>query len=155
MPPPAPARLELAVTPAAKPVLPPDLDLDSLQALAAKAIAPCVALARAGSPLPGLAEIEATLLTDAEIAQVHGEFLNDPTPTDVITFEHGEILISIETAARQARQFGANQPVPREIALYLIHGLLHLAGWNDYDPAEAAAMEIEQDRILNLCWPTA
>ncbi len=153
MPQPAPARIELAVSPAAEPLLPEGLQLESLRARAEKALPHCRAVARPGSPLPDLPEIEVSLVSDAEIAAVHGQFLDDPTPTDVITFEHGEILISVETAARQAREYGHNQPVPREIALYLIHGLLHLAGWDDHHPDEAAAMAAEQERVLHLVWP--
>ena len=54
------------------------------------------------SPLLNLEEIEFTIISDAEISRVHAEFLDDPTPTDVITFEHGELLISADTAARCA-----------------------------------------------------
>lgn len=96
--------------------------------------------------LRSLEEIEVSLISDAEIARVHGEFLQDPTPTDVITFHHGEILISTETAARQAVEHG--QTFDHELALYIVHGLLHLAGWDDHDPAEARAMAETQQRIL-------
>ena len=96
--------------------------------------------------LAGLQDIEVTLVSDAEIAAVHGEFLDDPTPTDVITFHHGEILISLETATRQAAQHGLS--VAHETALYLVHGLLHLAGWDDHDPDSAAAMASLQERLL-------
>jgi probable rRNA maturation factor len=96
--------------------------------------------------LATLEEVEITFVDDAEIARVHGEFLDDPTPTDVITFHHGEILISTETAARQAVDHG--QPFGLELALYAVHGLLHLAGWHDEDPDEAKAMAEVQAGIL-------
>ncbi len=101
---------------------------------------------REDAVLATLEEVEITFVDDAEIARVHGEFLDDPTPTDVITFHHGEILISTETAARQAVDHG--QPFDHELALYAIHGLLHLAGWHDEDPAEAEAMARVQAGIL-------
>jgi probable rRNA maturation factor len=77
---------------------------------------------------------------------VHADFLDDPTPTDVITFHHGEILISLDTAARQAAEY--RLPYEHEAALYIIHGLLHLGGWDDHNPTEAADMKTLQERIL-------
>jgi len=99
------------------------------------------------APLASLAEVEVTLVDDADIARVHGDFLDDPTPTDVITFHHGEILISADTAARQCMEHG--QPVHNEVALYLIHGLMHLAGWDDHDEEEAGEMARHQEGVLH------
>lgn len=140
--------VEVQASPEAEPLLPPQFDLDQLRLLAEKARPLCLAAAFPDCPLHDLSELEVTLLSDAEIAVVHGEFLDDPTATDVITFDHGEILISVETAARQALDLGQGQPVEREIALYLVHGLLHLAGWDDHQPEAAATMAQEQERIL-------
>ncbi|MDZ4287770.1 MAG: rRNA maturation RNase YbeY [Prosthecobacter sp.] len=98
------------------------------------------------APLAQLAEIEITIISDGDIALVHADFLNDPTPTDVITFHHGEILVSADTALRQGAEHG--QPLDQELALYMIHGLLHLAGWDDHDPDEAARMAARQFTIL-------
>lgn len=98
------------------------------------------------APLPCLAEIEVTIVDDDDIARVHGDFLDDPTPTDVITFHHGEILISADTAERQGREHG--QSVDHEVALYLVHGLMHLAGWDDHEAAEAREMARRQEGIL-------
>jgi len=100
--------------------------------------------------LTELSEIEVTLMTDPEIAAIHGEFLDDPTPTDVITFHHGEILISLETAARQSATHGLTPP--DETALYLIHGLLHLAGHDDATPADREKMEAAQEIIVSAIW---
>jgi len=101
--------------------------------------------------LGDLEEVEVSLIDDAEIARVHADFLEDPTPTDVITFQHGEILVSLETAAREAVARG--EPVLREAALYVIHGLLHLNGHDDADPPARARMHAAQDRILEAVWP--
>lgn len=100
----------------------------------------------ADAPLASLPEIEITIVDDADIARVHGDFLDDPTPTDVITFHHGEILISADTAERQGREHG--QSVNREVALYLVHGLMHLAGWDDHEADEAREMAERQEKIL-------
>lgn len=90
--------------------------------------------------------LEFTIVDDPTISRVHGEFLNDPAPTDVITFHHGEILISADTAQRQGLDHGKS--VDHEIALYLIHGLMHLAGWDDHDADEAREMAQRQESIL-------
>ncbi len=101
--------------------------------------------------LASLETVEVSFVTDEAIAAVHGQFMNNPTPTDVITFHHGEILISTETAMREATEGGHSSE--RECALYLIHGLLHLNGHQDSDPAERAAMHARQEEILACVWP--
>lgn len=98
------------------------------------------------APLPSLPEIEVSIVSDDEIARVHGDFLDDPTPTDVITFHHGEILISADTALRQGAEHG--QSFENEVALYLVHGLMHLGGWDDHEEAEAAEMARWQEIVL-------
>lgn len=103
------------------------------------------------SVLDDLDEVEVSFITDADIARAHAAFLNDPTPTDVITFQHGEILISTETAVRQAAEHTNNSQ--RECALYIIHGLLHLHGHDDHAVEEAAEMRGIQERILDSVWP--
>jgi probable rRNA maturation factor len=99
---------------------------------------------RKGMDLP--AEVEITLLGEAAIAKVHGEFLEDPTPTDVITFEHGEILIGVPIAAANARKF--RHPADHEVALCAIHGLLHLLGYDDLTENEKVIMHARQEEIL-------
>lgn len=94
----------------------------------------------------GMEEVFFVLVSDARIAALHGEFLSDPTPTDVITFQHGEIVISAETAWREAQRRGLR--VTEEIARYAVHGLLHLAGWTDGSEADAAEMRAVQEKIL-------
>lgn len=122
-------------------------DLIWLRRVVRRALPECLAAVKsAGAPLAGLEEIEITLIDDAEIGRVHADFLGDPEPTDVITFHHGEILISADTAVRQAAEHG--ETPDRELALYAVHGLLHLAGWEDHDPAEASAMADRQSAIL-------
>lgn len=91
-------------------------------------------------------EIEITLLGEEAISKVHGQFLDDPTPTDVITFEHGEILIGVPIAAANAKKFA--HPVDHEVALCAIHGLLHLLGYDDLTEKERAIMHCRQDEIL-------
>lgn len=99
-----------------------------------------------------LSGMEITLLDDAEMSRLHGEFLEDATPTDVITFAHGELLIGVETAERQAKLFGSDPA--REIALYGIHGMLHLAGFDDQDENEAQTMSERQFELLGRLFPS-
>lgn len=105
-----------------------------------------VAAERRGSVLGKLPEISFVLVSDARIAALHDEFMGDPTSTDVITFHHGEIVISAETARREARQRGLT--LPAELTRYAVHGLLHLAGWSDADAGAASDMRIMQEKIL-------
>lgn len=91
--------------------------------------------------------IEVTFLDDDEMARLHGEFLGDATTTDVITFDHGELLIGVETAKRQSLEFETS--IHREIALYGIHGMLHLAGFDDRDSLEAKLMERRQKDLFS------
>jgi probable rRNA maturation factor len=98
-------------------------------------------------PLPAtLAEVHVVLVDRATIAQVHGSFLGDPGETDVITFPYGEILVCPAVAGDQAPAHGAT--LDDEILLYALHGLLHLAGYDDTTPAAARAMTAAQEKLL-------
>jgi probable rRNA maturation factor len=92
-------------------------------------------------------EISVAFVSDARIARTHREFMSVPGPTDVITFHHGEIVISVETAARQAKIF--NSTLRRELHLYFVHGLLHLAGWDDSSEEGRQKMAATQERIVD------
>jgi probable rRNA maturation factor len=96
--------------------------------------------------LADLEEVEISLVSDETIAEVHGEFMEDPTPTDVITFHHGEILVSVDTARREAPEHGNS--VAEEILLYMIHGLLHLNGHTDLKEPDRTVMHRDQETIL-------
>ena len=106
--------------------------------------------AEEGGDLAELGEIEVNLVADEVIARVHNEFMNDPSPTDVITFHHGEIFISLETAERESVKYGHS--TEQEVLLYLIHGLLHLNGHDDKMPAEREVMKEIQEKILADVW---
>ncbi len=87
------------------------------------------------------------LISDRRMAQLHQQFLGIAGATDVITFQHGEVFISTETAQRQGRRFRSS--TQREIELYLIHGLLHLHGCDDTTEATAKQMHRIQERIAS------
>ena len=101
------------------------------------------------------AEITVVLVGDRRMARLHEEWLGVPGTTDVITFDlgdtgagdglRGDIVVSAETARRTARELGW---APRhELAYYVVHGLLHLAGHDDHDPAGRRAMRA-RERVL-------
>ncbi len=121
------------------------VDLPKIRRIVEVALPMCLDKPRKkGVILP--AEVEITLLGEAAIAKVHGEFLDDPTPTDVITFEHGEILIGVPIAAANAKKF--RHPADHEVALCAIHGLLHLLGYDDLTEKEKVIMHARQEEIL-------
>jgi probable rRNA maturation factor len=64
----------------------------------------------------------------------------------VLTFQHGEIFISVETAKRNARAFGTS--LLRELQLYIVHGLLHLHGFDDRTASAGRKIKAAQEKIL-------
>jgi len=121
--------------------------LPALQTFAESALSECVKLRpRKSGVLKELADINVILVSDKRIAQIHRQFMNEPGPTDVITFQHGEIVVSVETAKRQARQFGTT--LEHELRLYVVHGLLHLHGFDDKTASGAAEMKRVQERLV-------
>lgn len=122
-------------------------DLVFVSRLAQKAHpACCKAICSRKAPLRGLEEIEVSILSDKKIGEVHEEFFQDPSPTDVITFHHGEILIGAGIATENAGRYGRTPD--EEAALYVIHGMLHLGGWNDLRSADAKKMARQQEQIF-------
>mgnify|MGYP001441043822 CR=1 FL=1 len=100
-------------------------------------------------------ELSLVFLTDSALAQLHADFLQDPRTTDVITFAGqpdlgvaGEICVSVDTAARYARQHG--HAFATELLLYLVHGWLHLAGYDDLQPVKKRAMRRAEARALKI-----
>ena len=124
------------------------VDVAALQTFAARALEACLKLpSRSSGALASLRQIEIVLVSDKRIAAIHRRFFDDASPTDVITFEHGEIVISAETAKRQARDFRTS--LDHELRLYIAHGLLHLHGYDDKTPAGRAEMKRLQEQIVD------
>jgi len=89
------------------------------------------------------------LTDDAEIADLHARHLGDPTPTDVMSFaldDGAEVVVSVTTAARIARERG--HAVGAEVALYVVHGLLHVLGHDDTTPRARARMRDAERTVL-------
>ena len=117
-------------------------------------------------------ELSLVFLTDAALAQLHADFLDDPTTTDVITFEGdaalgvaGEICVSVDAALRHVglplvgtpRRATARRQAPalpsqfaHELTLYLVHGWLHLAGYDDLVPAKKRMMRRAEATAMEL-----
>jgi probable rRNA maturation factor len=113
-------------------------------------------------------ELSLVFLTDPALAELHGAFLNDPSATDVITFEGspsidaaeetqvaGEICVSVDAALRHAaapsrRNGSARADFSEELALYVVHGWLHLAGYDDLQPAKKKLMRRAEARAMQL-----
>lgn len=106
------------------------------------------------------AEIGIVLVDDRRIAAVHRRWMGVPGPTDVITFNltagaagadvvAGDIVVSTETARRSARAVGWT---PRqELAYYIVHGILHLRGYDDQTPTDRRAMRRRERSLMRAC----
>jgi probable rRNA maturation factor len=100
------------------------------------------------------ATISIAILDDAAIAKLHGQFLDDPTPTDVLSFvlEHtdksleGEVVASADTARACAPRYKLSPE--QELLLYVIHGTLHLVGYDDATPRQSAVMRRKEAEYL-------
>jgi probable rRNA maturation factor len=100
-------------------------------------------------------DLSLAVLDDAGMAQLNRRYRNHRGPTDVLAFDlredtsrtmEGQIVISAETAQRQARQRRISAKT--ELMLYLIHGILHLAGFNDTTPLAARQMRRQEQQLL-------
>ena len=124
------------------------VNVAELQRFAAQAVRCCLSMHKAKrSELTTLREVFVWLIGDRRMSRLHRQFLGQTGPTDVLTFQHGEIFISAETAKQHARVF-ANS-IMRELQLYIVHGLLHLHGFDDRTPAGARKMKRMQERIVS------
>lgn len=107
-------------------------------------------------------ELAIHLVEDAEMIALNETFLHHIGSTDVITFDHsenpgsetgtlppltGEIFVCLPVAVRQARQF--HTAWPSELVRYVVHGLLHLGGFDDLTPAARRKMKLQENRLLD------
>ncbi|OPZ22944.1 MAG: Endoribonuclease YbeY [candidate division BRC1 bacterium ADurb.BinA364] len=109
---------------------------------------------------PSEAEVSVLFVSDRRMRQLNLEYRGFDQPTDVLAFALeedeegleperralGDIVVSLDTARRQARERGVS--APDEIALLLLHGMLHLLGRDHAAAADEAAMRSEQDEWL-------
>lgn len=108
------------------------------------------ALAEAGQG----AELGIHFVSAKRSAEVNWQFLQHEGPTDIITFDHGgtperlfgEMFICVPEAVRQAAEFGTTWEA--ELLRYVIHGILHLRGYDDLDPVKRRVMKREENRLV-------
>ena len=121
-------------------------------------------------------EVSVAIVDDLEMTRLHVEFLQIDTPTDVLTFPFeadslatwsgpldalrgegrrivGEVVIGGEMARRVAGELGAD--AGEEVILYLVHGLLHLCGYDDLDDEQVVEMRRREAELLELLAVTA
>ena len=108
-------------------------------------------------------EVGVTFLDDAAIQELNRDYRDKDRPTDVLSFALnegdepkiidapeeellGDILISLETTARQAEEYGHS--LERELAYLTVHGMLHLLGYDHEEPADQAEMRLEEEAVL-------
>ena len=124
------------------------VNIDTLEKFAKRAVRLCIKIRRKKrTELMRLEEIFVWLISDRRMARLHRQFLGQTGPTDVLTFQHGEIFISVEMAKRQAHMFGNS--LMRELQLYIVHGFLHLHEFDDRTPSGARRMKRMQEKILS------
>ncbi len=102
-------------------------------------------------------EVSIHFVDTATICQLHGDYFDDPTTTDCITFPMdddeeegyrvmGDVFVCPATAQNYVNEHGGN--VYHEATLYVIHGLLHLLGYDDIDEADQQAMRAAEQHYL-------
>ena len=144
-----PLALDLDLVLEAEP--PPGLDLTALRNLI-----PFVLRAEAAI---GPWTVAVALVGDEQLRELHRDFMGLDTPTDVMTFpagandpgsrsgRGGDIIVSVPRAAEQAPEYG--HTAADEVRFLVVHGLLHLCGWDDASDGDRARMLARQAQLLS------
>lgn len=105
-------------------------------------------------------------VSKAAIGKMHASFFDDPSPTDCISFpldpadtspsdeKHrilGEVFVCPQVAIEYAEE--NNLDPHEETALYMIHGILHLLGYDDLTPSDRRKMRQMEQKCLKICKP--
>jgi rRNA maturation RNase YbeY len=99
-------------------------------------------------------ELSCIFCSDERLREINVEFLQHDYYTDIITFPydddavHGDLFISTERVADNATQLGVS--FRQELCRVLVHGVLHLCGYGDKTPEEAARMREKENEYLAL-----
>jgi len=104
-------------------------------------------------------EVSVVFVDDAEISDLNARHLGRNGPTDVLAFPMsegedvkfhpeilGDVVVSAERALDYAKEHGLK--VNNELSLYLIHGLLHLLGYDDVNPSDETKMRGREEELL-------
>lgn len=100
-------------------------------------------------------EIAIHFISDRKMRALHGTYFNDPSPTDCISFPYaedpanyflGEVFVCPKTALRYAKTHGGDPE--RELILYLIHGVLHLLGYDDMNSKDKRIMRAKEKELM-------
>lgn len=86
-----------------------------------------------------------------KISELHFQYFGDPSPTDCISFPLdsamlGDVFVCPQTAVEYARKHGKDPY--EELSLYIVHGLLHLIGYDDIEDEDRAAMRAAEKRHM-------
>jgi probable rRNA maturation factor len=109
----------------------------------------------AGQEGYGLADVDLAIVDAAEMAELNRRHLHAAGPTDVLSFDLSEagksglsaqIIVCADVAARQGPLRGLSPQ--HELMLYVVHGLLHLMGYEDHTVRGAARMHAREDALL-------
>jgi len=113
------------------------------------------AAARAAADHGGQPELElAIVFVDEDfLCGLHQRFLDDPSPTDVLSFDlgqgpgpEGEVYVSVDRAREVST--ARSTSLQRELALYVVHGVLHLCGFDDQSDGDREAMRAAERSVL-------
>ena len=130
------------------------IDFSFKESVAAKKWLPAFAVDHAFK----IRELNYIFCNDAYLSQINQQYLNHDTLTDIITFDHsetsgaieGDIFISIERVKENAEKY--NTPFERELFRVMVHGLLHLMGYDDKTPAQKKVMRRKEEEFLTLAF---
>lgn len=153
-----PSSLTVSLTLQAEAVLPEGIGEASLDSLAKASLA--------AEGARGAWELSVLFTDDAGIRDLHRQFMDLDSPTDIMTFPYepaefvgtggyvdgGDIVISVDTAAANATEAGWR--VRDELEFLLLHGVLHLLGWDDHTEQERVRMLARQSELLGA-WRAA
>ena len=102
-------------------------------------------------------ELGVSLVAAPEMSRLNAAFLHHPGSTDVITFNYadppsprrlrGEIVVCLDEASSQARRFRTSWQA--EVTRYIVHGVLHLQGYDDLESSLRQTMKREEARLLS------
>jgi len=103
-----------------------------------------------------LTRLDVAVIDAVEMRRQHKQWMGDGSVTDVLTFDlrdrrrgaiEGQILVCVDVAKKRA---GPRGDWRGETALYVVHGCLHLCGYDDHDPRDFKKMHAREDEILEL-----